>query len=154
MQRHVPAVFRASWPIRTRRTVAVACTRRVLHYAPRAVFLSLVGRPRMLGLAGTDLKDSCSGMYKAGFSGVAPRAGLPEAYRKIGLCGRWRLFFFGPLYLEVTCSCFCFRSTGLLISGDDSRNGFSILHSSWFNSGYMFGISLRGFFGRISRFPT
>ena len=69
--------------------------------APRAVFPSLVGRPRMLGiLAGTNLKDSCSGMYKAVFSGVAPRAGLPEAYRKIGLCGRWRLFFFGPLYLK------------------------------------------------------
>ena len=50
------------------------------YYAPRAVFPSLVGRPRMLGiLAGTDLKDSCSGMYKAGFSGVsAPRAVLPS----------------------------------------------------------------------------
>ena len=59
----------------------------------------------MLGiLAGMDQKDSCSGMYKASFSGVAPRAVLPEAYRKIGLCGIWRLFFFGPLYLEVTCS--------------------------------------------------
>ena len=45
-------------------------------------------------LAGTDLKDSCSGMYKAGFSGVSgPRAVLPEAYRKIGLFGRWRVFF-------------------------------------------------------------
>ena len=89
------------------------------YVAPRAVFLSLVCRPRMLGiLAGTDLKDSCSGMYKAGFSGVsAPRAVLPEAYRKIGLFGRWRGFFFGPLYLEVTCSCFCLRSTGLLFSG-------------------------------------
>ena len=38
--------------------------------------------------------------------------------------------------------------------GDDSRNGFSIQHSSWFNSEYMFGISLRGLCGRISRFPT
>ena len=36
--------------------------------APHAVFSSLVGRPRMLGiLAGTDLKYICSGMYKAGF---------------------------------------------------------------------------------------
>ena len=34
--------------------------------------------------------------------------------------------------------------------GDDSRNGFSIQHPSWFNSGYMFGISLRGLFGRIT----
>ena len=85
--------------------------------APRAVFPSLVGRPRVLGiLAGTDLKYICSGMYKAGFSGVStPRAVLPEAFRKIGLFGRWRLFFFGPLYLEVTCSSFCLRSTGSLI---------------------------------------
>ena len=29
-QRHVPAVLRASWPLWTRRTVAVVCTRRVL----------------------------------------------------------------------------------------------------------------------------
>ena len=73
------------------------------YYAPHAVFPSLVGRFRMLGIfSGTDLKYS--GMCKAGFSGVsAPRAVLPEAYRKIGLCGIWRLFFFGPLYLEVTC---------------------------------------------------
>ena len=56
------------------------------YFAPRAVFPSLFGRPRMLGiLAGTDLKYSCSGMCKAGFSGVyAPRAVLPEVYRKIG----------------------------------------------------------------------
>ena len=57
-------------------------------------------------------------------------------------------FFFGPLYLEVTCSSFCLRSTGLLFLGDASRNGFSIQRSSWFNSGYMFGISLRCFFRR------
>ena len=56
-------------------------------------------------MAGTDQKDSCSGMCKAGFSGVsAPHAVLPEVYRKIGLCGIWRVFFYGPLYLEVTCS--------------------------------------------------
>ena len=93
---------------------------------PRAVFPSLVCRPRMLGmLAGMDQKDSCSGLYKVVFSGVsAPRAVLPEAYRKIGLFGRWRVFFFGPLYLEVTCSCFCLRSTICFFPGDDSRNGF------------------------------
>ena len=56
--------------------------------------------------------------HVAGFPGVsAPRAVLPEAYRKIGLFGRWRVFFFGPWYLEVTCSSFCLRSTGSLISG-------------------------------------
>ena len=32
------------------------------------------------------------------FSGVsAPRTVLPEAYRKIGLFGRWRVFFLRPL---------------------------------------------------------
>ena len=124
------------------------------YVAPRSVFPSLVCRPRMLGiLACTDLKDSCSGMYKAVFSGVsAPRAVLPEAYRKIGLFGRWRLFFFGPLYLEVTCSSFCLRSTKCFFLGDDSRNGFSIQHSSWFNSEYMFGISLRGFLEEFHAF--
>ena len=38
------------------------------------------------------------------FGGSAPRAVLPEVYRKIGLRGIWRLFFSGPLYLAVTCS--------------------------------------------------
>ena len=44
--------------------------------APRTVFVSLVGRPRMLGiLAGMDQKDGCSGMDNAGFAGgFAPRA--------------------------------------------------------------------------------
>ena len=31
------------------------------------------------------------------------------------ICGIWRLFFYAPLNLEVTCSSFCLRSTGLLI---------------------------------------
>ena len=68
------------------------------YFAPRAVFPSLVGRPRVLRiLAGTDLKYSCSGMCKAGFSGVsAPHAVLPEVYRKIGF---WEmaLIFLRPL---------------------------------------------------------
>ena len=38
--------------------------------ALRAVFSSLVRRPKMLGImAGMDQKDSCSGMYKAGIAG-------------------------------------------------------------------------------------
>ena len=68
------------------------------YFAPRAVFPSLVGRPRVLRiLAGTDLKYSCSGMCKAVFSGVsAPHAVLPEVYRKIGF---WEmaLIFLRPL---------------------------------------------------------
>ena len=44
--------------------------------APRAVFSSLVGRPRMLViLAGIDQEVSCSGMFKADFAGYyTPRA--------------------------------------------------------------------------------
>ena len=62
------------------------------YYAPHAVFPSLVGRFRMLGFSGTDLKYS--GMCKAVFSGVsAPCAVLLEVYRKIGLRDIWRLFF-------------------------------------------------------------
>ena len=42
-------------------------------------------------LADTDLKYSCSGMCKAGFSGVsAPHVVLPEVYRKIGF---WDMAF-------------------------------------------------------------
>ena len=59
------------------------------------------------------------------------------------------------MYLEVTCSSFSPEEYRVAsFPGDDSRNGFRIQHSSWFNSGYMFGISLRGFFGRILRFPS
>ena len=48
-------------------------------------------------LAGTDLKYSCSGMCKAGFSGVsAPHAVLPEVYRKIGFW-EMELIFLLPL---------------------------------------------------------
>ena len=48
-------------------------------------------------LADTDLKYSCSGISKAGFSGVsAHHALLPEVYRKIGF---WKmaLIFLRPL---------------------------------------------------------
>ena len=63
--------------------------------------------------------------------------------------------FFGPLYLEVTCSS-CLPEEYRVASspGDDSRNGFRIQHSSWFNSGYMFGISLRGLLEEFHTFST
>ena len=75
------------------------------YFAPRAVFPSLVGRPRVLRiLAGTDLKYSCSGMCKAGFSRVsAPHTVCLRCTGKLDF-RRWRLFFSGPLYLAVTCS--------------------------------------------------
>ena len=106
--------------------------------APRAVFPSLVGRPRMLGiLAGMDQKDSCNGMYDAGVAvGSEPRAvflpfvrpmmlrimasmhqkdSCPRRTGKLDYLGDDVVFFYGPLYLEVTCSSFCLRSTGLLL---------------------------------------
>ena len=64
--------------------------------APRAVLFSLVRRPMMLGImTGMDLKDSCSGMYKAGSAGetgnsaVAVPAGrrLPFRAAKTALHG-------------------------------------------------------------------
>ena len=115
----------------------------------RAVFPSLVGRPRMLGiLVGTDLKYSCSGMCKKLVFLVFLHF-APCCLRCTGKLdfGRWRLFFSGPLYLEVIClSCLLEEYRVADFPGDDSRNGFSIQYSSWFNSGYMFGISLRGLF--------
>ena len=126
--------------------------------APHAVFLSLSSGPRWsaswpVWTRGTVIwRESGSGMYKVGFSGVsAPRAVCPRRTGKLDYFGRWRLCFFGPLYLAVTCSCFCLRSTICFFLGDDSRNGFSIQHSSWFNSRYMFGISLRGFWKNVTR---
>ena len=86
--------------------------------APRAVFPSLVGRPRMLSiLAGTDLKYICSGMYNAGFSGVsAPRAVCPRRTGKLDYLGD------GVYSSSVPCICkslraVCLRCTELLISG-------------------------------------
>ena len=104
-------------------------------------------------MAGTDLKYSCSGMYKAGFSGVsALRAVLPEAYRKIGFLGMACLLLRS---LVSGCNLFERLPEEYMVAsflGDDSRNGFSIQHSSWFNSGYMFGISLRGFLEEFHAF--
>ena len=80
------------------------------------------------------------GMYCWFFPGVsAPRAVLPRC----SAFGRY-----GPLFLEVTCSCRlpAAVATTCLFLGDDSRNSFSIQHPSWFNSGYTFGISLRCLF--------
>ena len=90
--------FSASWPVWSRWTVPVTCTRLVMLVgvvqmdsssdmhkagyagcdAPRAVFLSLVLTRMMLGImACIDQKDSCSDMFKAGIAGdSAPRAVL------------------------------------------------------------------------------
>ena len=74
----------------------------------------------------------------------APDRQLPESYRKIGLLGEYVIFFYGSLHLEVTCSSYLPEEYRVAsFPGDNSRNGFSIQHSSWFNCGYLFGISLR-----------
>ena len=122
------------------------------------------------------LFDSGSGMYKVGFTGdsapravvlpcrqaqdaphhgpYAPEGQLPEAFRKIGLSARRRwYFFYGPLCLAVTCrSCLPEEYKVASFLGDDSRNGFRIQQSSWFNSGYMCGVGLRGYLEKITRF--
>ena len=55
-----------------------------------------------------------------------------------------RTLFPCPLYLVVTCSCYLPEEyTVASFPGDDSRNGFRVQHSSWFNSGYMFDAGLR-----------
>ena len=72
------------------------------YYAPRAVFLSLVGRSPECSAFGPvrNLKDSCPRDVQSWFFLV---------FLHLTLCclrctgkldfGRWRLFFFGPLYL-------------------------------------------------------
>ena len=70
-------------------------------YAPRVMFPSGVARPKMLRiLAGMDQKDCCSGICKAGFPGVAPRAVL---------WGMARLF--GRISHYSKCSTRCTPST-------------------------------------------
>ena len=104
--------------------------------APRAVFLPFV-RPKMLRImAGTHRKDIC-----------------PRRTGKLDYLGDDVVFFYGLLFLEVTCSsCLPEEHRVHSFSGDDSRNGLRFQHSSWFNSGYMFGISLRGFLGEFHAF--
>ena len=100
--------------------------------APRAVFSSMVLKPMMLRImAGMLQNDSC-----------------PRRTGKLDFLGDDVVFFYGPSYLEVTCSsCLLEEYRVASFPGDDSRNGFRIQHSSWFNRGYMFGISLQRFFG-------
>ena len=70
----------------------------------------------MLGiLAGMDQNDSCSGMYKLVFLVLHLALCCPRRTGKSDYLGDDVVFFYGPLYLEVTCSSFCLRSTGLLL---------------------------------------
>ena len=106
--------------------------------APRAVFPSLVGRPRMLGIqAGMDQKDSCSGMYNAGIAGdsepcavflpfVRPMmlritAGMHRKDSCLRRTGNWIIWEITWYFSTVPCiwkslvRAVCLRSTGLLL---------------------------------------
>ena len=62
------------------------------------------------------------------------------------------VFFYGPLYLEITCSrCLPEEYRVASFPGDDSRNGFRIQHSSWFNSGYTLASVYEAFWNNFTR---
>ena len=123
--------------------------------APRAVFPSLVGRPRMLGiLAGTDLKYICSGMYKAGFLLFLHLALFARGVQESWIIWEMACTLLRPLVSGSHMFVLLPEEYRFAYFRDDSRSVSSIQHHSWFNGGYMFGISLRGFSGRNSRFPT
>ena len=100
----------------------------VLHRQPRAVYKYWVGglpscdhattcsSSSSSFMADMDQKGRCSGMYKLVFLVLHLALCCPRRTGKLDYVGDGVYFFFGPLYLEVTCSSFCLR-TGLLISG-------------------------------------
>ena len=121
----------------------------------------------MLGiLAGMDHKNSCSGMFEAGFAGdsapcavsslrqahdaphhgrLAPEKQLPEAYRKISII--WEMpccLSTAPCIWKSLVQAVCLRSTGLLLIREMTPGMVSVCSTPWFDSGYMLGVSLRG----------
>ena len=85
------------------------------------------------------------------FSGVyTPRAVCQRRTGKLDYLGDGVCSSSAPCIWKSLVRAVCLRSTGLLIFREIIQESFSIQHSSWFNSGYMFGISLRGLFGRIT----
>ena len=115
---------------------------------------SLVGRPRMLGmLAGTDLKYICSGMYKLVFWCFYTSRCSARGVQENWIFGDGVVFFYGPLYLEVTCSS-CLPEEYRVAYFREMTPGmfpYSLflvqqrIHV-WHQSSRLFG--------RISRFPT
>ena len=113
MQRLVPAVFRASWPIWTRRTVAVVCTRRVLLVTMHFALCSLPW------LAGSE----CSAFWPVWTRRTVMRFVLARLLllvtMHLALCSlpavpsllgghllSWLVSLYGPSYLAVTCLLF------------------------------------------------
>ena len=150
------------------------------HVAPRAVFPSLVCRPRMLGiLAGMDQEDSCSSMFKAGFAcgnalravfsslvcrprvlGILAGMGQKDSYALIA-CDIAPRAVFSSLVHKLLMPCImaarnqrdsCPRRTGNWFFWEMTSMRFCIQRSAWFDSGYMFGISLRGFLEEFHAF--
>ena len=114
-------------------------------YAPCAVFVSLVGRPRMLViLADMDQEDSCSGM--------TVRAS-PEVFRKIGISWEINCYFLRPL----VCGSQLF-GTGLpeecvrRFFWEITSGMVSVFSASRGDSGYMFCVISRRLHGEFSYF--
>ena len=132
--------------------------------APRAVFSSLVRRPRLLGtLAGMDQKNRCSGMNNAGIAGDSePRAvlsflvGRPMMLRIMagmlgGIVARgiqenwisWEINLVPCIWQScVWCLVFAFVVQDCGISWEFTSGMVSVCNTPWFDIGYMFGFSL------------
>ena len=93
------------------------------YFAPRAVFPSLVGRLRMLGIRRYGPEVQLQWHVQSWFFWCLHLAlCCLRCTGKLDF-GRWRLFFSGPLYLEVTCpSCLPEEYRVASFPGDDSRN--------------------------------
>ena len=143
--------------------------------ALRAVFSSLVGRPRVLGiLAGMDQKNSfalfpgkavfaCDNAPHAVFSSLVGRPrvlGILAGLDQKGICPRRTGYWF---FWEMAFMGFCIQRSAWFDSGymhcvslrySHFQVCLRVQRSAWFDSGYMRCVSLRGFSGRSSRFPT
>ena len=105
--------------------------------APRAVSVSLVRRPVLLGImAGMDQDDSYCGMYKTGYAGC-------DALRAVSfsLVDRPRVL---SILAGMDQKDSCPRRTSYWLFWEMTSVGFCIQRSAWFDSGYMRCVSLRG----------
>ena len=123
--------------------------------ASRAVFPSFVGRPELPGIVvGMEEKDSYADM-------VDSRLALQCRFTEHRCCLRVQRnswfdsgflghYFYGPLYLAVTCLCWsCLKSTSTPFFWE-LTSGNAVLSASWFDSGYM----LFPVYGGLYEFPT
>ena len=143
----------ASWPVWTRRTVAVAFTRLVfmviMHLALCSPWLAgpvcsafwpvwtrgtvAVACTRLVSLVIVHLAlflPFVRPMMLRIMAGLHQENSCPRRTGNFGLFGDDVLFIYGPLYLEVTCSsCLPEEYRVASFPGDDSRNGFCMQHS-------------------------